>query len=432
MVLPLSKRREYFQSLLLQKPIGFKDIWYKGETQNLPIYGIDPRYLIYNIHNGRLETEVMTWRAEEKSAPEDAYDEKVHKKVEDFLWNTNIYRNQRTKDDIELKGQLEPGIVTVDGVIVDGNRRAMLLSKINRHVFKAVVLKDVYDENVEDIVRLETMYQLGQDTKLDYGPLEKYLHAKRLVRELDIDPQEVAVLMGGTSKTEVERLLRIMDLMDSYLAHIGCEGLYNMLKERDGSTKEGAFVDFEVDWRRLNGSTGNITWPYDKDVDLPQLQSIIFDHIRAGQDFMGEKSYRYISHGGGGKRSFFAYRDIWEGFAKMHQQRIDPVTAEQPTLEQFCKENPQHPSKVAAARELEAQWNREVDADLKKNFGITTDKLENRLDQSEPNRLLQKALNALNEIDYRANNFTECADLELIKAINSIAYEMKRRFDRKA
>lgn len=431
MVLPVEKRRAYFQSLLKEQPLGFKDIWYGGKTQALPVYEVDTRHLIYNLHNGRLETEVMTWRAEELAAPEEAYDEAVHKRIEDFLWNTNASRNARTKDDIEQKGQLEPGIVTLDGVIVDGNRRAMLLGKLSCHVFKAVVLKDMYDENVEDIVRLETMYQLGQDAKLDYGPLEKYLHAKRLACDLNIDKTEVAELMGLQADTQVERLLNIMDLMDKYLAHIGCEGLYNMLKESDG-TKEGAFVDFEVDWRRLNGSTGKINWDYDKEVDLPQLQSIIFDHIRRGQDFMGEKKYRELSHDGGGGKSFFAHKDIWDKFSQHHREHVDSVTSTMPTLEEFLKTNPQHSSKVAAARELDSQWISAVDSHLKKNFGIASDRLESRIDKNEPNRLLQRALSALSEVKYDADHFTESADLELIKQINTLVYEMKKRFDRRS
>ena len=108
---------------------------------------------------------------------------------------------KRTLQDLGRKGQQRPGIVTLDGVIIDGNRRAMLLRRLEgktneKQYFEAIILPDAYDENEKEIVRLETQYQLGEDAILDYGPLEKYLKAKRLKETLGIDVPEIAQLMG--------------------------------------------------------------------------------------------------------------------------------------------------------------------------------------------------------------------------------------------
>ena len=183
-----------------EKAISLSKLYYKGLSSFHPVYSIDLDLLVYNRHNGRLETEMLTWQ-QEHAVADDEYSDELHGLIETFLWETNASRNRRTLQDLERKGQQRPGIVTLDGVIIDGNRRAMLLRRLERqqnekHYFEAVILPDAYDENEKEIVRLETQYQLGEDAILDYGPLEKYLHAKRLKDALNIDEQEIAQLMG--------------------------------------------------------------------------------------------------------------------------------------------------------------------------------------------------------------------------------------------
>src|SRR4029077_2093940 len=108
---------------------------------------------------------------------------------------------------------------------------------------------------------------------------------------LGIEYDEISGLMGET-EGEVEKIHKIMGLMDEYLEHIECPGLYKLLKDSDG-TKEGMFVDLYHDLKRFQGSTDAVEWVYDKDVDLLDLKTIQFDYIRYGENFSGtEKDYR--------------------------------------------------------------------------------------------------------------------------------------------
>src|SRR3546814_14069083 len=75
--------------------------------------------------------------------------------------------------------------------IIDGNRRAMLLRRLEKTTgikqhFDAIILPHAYADNQEAIVRLETQYQLGEDAKVEYGALQKYLHVRRLHVDLGI------------------------------------------------------------------------------------------------------------------------------------------------------------------------------------------------------------------------------------------------------
>ena len=201
MVLERDVRQEKLTSLRekTRSAISRSKLYYKGASEIYHVFKIDLDFLVYNRHNGRLESEMLTWQ-NEHSVGDDEYDEDLHDLIEKFLWDTNPGRNKRTLQDLNRKGQQRPGVVTLDGVIIDGNRRAMLLNRLGKDLrekqfFEAIILPDAYDENEKEIVRLETQYQLGEDAILDYGPLEKYLHAKRLKESLGIDIPEIAQLM---------------------------------------------------------------------------------------------------------------------------------------------------------------------------------------------------------------------------------------------
>ena len=439
MLLPRHVRQTALAKLTADpsKPVSQNKLFYKGSSRVYPVHVIDLDLLVYNRHNGRLETEMLTWQ-HEHSVGDEEYDEEFHNQIESFLWNTNTSRNRRTLRDLEHKGQQRPGIVTLDGVIIDGNRRAMLLRRLEnqtnqKRFLEAVILPDAYDENEKEIVRLETQYQLGEDAILDYGPLEKYLHVKRLHESLGISEAEIGQLMGETT-TAVTRLLEIMRLMDEYLAHIGCDGLYNMLKEDDGGgTKEGMFVDLHSDVRRFEGGSGQVQWTFDPIVDILDLKTIQFDHIRYGSDFTGtNKTYRAISHDGGGKKSFFAHQNVWAAFANAHRQHVDPVTKALASLDDYLETDPNYDSRINAARARDLDWRRDVRAPIKRNFGISNEALDEIVDEIiEPNRLLSRALGALRRVDLESPGLTSnVKNKEIILEITRLTFNMKKAIER--
>lgn len=423
-------RKQYLQSQRKKDGKYTKKIFYKGTSQLMEVYDIDLEYLVFNQHNGRLESVMETWRAE-RGADSDEYDDSLHEKLKSFLWEAHRQKNKRTMADIHEKGQQNPGIVTLDGVIIDGNRRAMLLQRLGKQHFEAVILPDAYSENEREIVRLETQYQLGEDEKLGYGPIEKYLHAKRL-KKLGIPDEEGTVLMNLDSPAKFQELLDIMDLMDDYLEHIGSGSLYVLLKDSDG-TKEGMFVDLNADLKRFNGNTAQVQWPYDKETDLLDLKVVHFDHIRFGSAFVGTgKRYRKISHDGKGKKSFFAHKDLWDDFLDRHRSRVQPLTDELGQFDSYyndCRDVVE--SRSDAAKRFTEEWKGKVGPTMKENFGRVEGQLEEQKGVIEPEECLRRALNQLERIDLRSREYLlQPSNLDLIVRINRLAYEMKKGFEK--
>ncbi|NGY04963.1 hypothetical protein [Solimonas terrae] len=431
MVVSASVRKEKLSELLKSKPEGTQKLFYKGRAQTFPVHRISLDLLIFNEHNGRIEAEMLTWM-QEHQAPT-AYTQEKHDKIKSLLWELNEGRNEATLADLKKKQQQRPGIVSLDGVIIDGNRRAMLLERlgIQEHqpqYLEAIILPDAYADNEKEIVRLETQYQLGEDAKVEYGPIQKYLHARRLRVDLDIKEEEIDSLMGR-EKGYAARLLAIMQLMDAYLDHIGCPRLYTMLKDADG-TKEGMFVDLYSDLKRIEGKNAKVPWVQDE-FDQLRLRTIQFDYIRFGEFADAKKSYRAISHQGNSK-NFYCHEDIWREFAGEHGKVVDPITATADDLETYIAKNPHHGTKTEAAIARDREWRDTVDSAMKRNFGTAGDKLYYRMEVLKPRELLVKAKLALEKIDIEDDSLIADPDnLTLVRELNQLTYEMKKRFERR-
>lgn len=142
-VLPRTVRLERLRSLLADKgkATGNQKLFYKNTLESHPTFRVDLEWLIYNEHNGRLESEMLTWK-KQNSIEDGIDDSELNDQIDKFLWNVNVTKNKQTLEDLEQKGQLRPAIVTLDGVIIDGNRRAMLLRRAKKQWIEAVILPD--------------------------------------------------------------------------------------------------------------------------------------------------------------------------------------------------------------------------------------------------------------------------------------------------
>ncbi|WP_428383262.1 hypothetical protein [Nevskia ramosa] len=431
MIISASIRKQKLSDLRASKPEGSQKLFYKGRAETFPVHRIPLDLLIFNEHNGRIEAEMLTWK-QEHQAPT-AYTEEKHEEIRSLLWKLNITKNEATLVDLKKKSQQRAGIVSLDGVIIDGNRRAMLLGRLQEelhqpHYFDAIILPDAYADNEGEIVRLETQYQLGEDAKVEYGPIQKYLHARRLNLDIGIGVDEIDGLMGRDKGYSV-RLLGIMELMDGYLEHIGCPRLYTMLKDGD-ATKEGMFVDLYSDLKRIEGKNSKVDWVQDE-IDQIRLRTIQFDYIRLGEFADAKKSYRSISHQGG-KKNFYCHEDIWRDFASEHGKVVDPITTAMDDLEGYIAKNPHHETKTEAANARDNEWRDVVDAAMKKNFGTSGDKLYYRMADLKPRELLVKAKLALKEIDIEDDSLlADPGNEKLVRELNQMTYEMKKRFERR-
>ncbi len=223
-------------------------IRYGGDIRSFDAYKIPLDYLIYNKYNGRIGSHVKSFEKQYRDLNAENLDDA--KIIEKFLYESNINRNKTTEEDLVKNGQQKHGIVTSDGIVIDGNRRARLLRKIwhersewkrkghnvdHCQFFISVILPSGADP--KEINRLETTYQMGEDEKVDYDPIEKYLKCKELKEKYEFTESDIAEMMGE-EEGKIKECLQIMKLMDDYLCVLGYDGIYTRLEKR-----EGPFVD---------------------------------------------------------------------------------------------------------------------------------------------------------------------------------------------
>ena len=380
-------------------------LMYHGERKTFNAYQIPLSILTYNPYNGRIGSAVKSFERQNHALdPDNPADVAV---IEKYLWESKEEANKRTCQSLLDDHQEKYGIVTADGKIIDGNRRASLLNKLWRdekipanrkqhtQFFKAIVLP--IDADKKEILRLETTYQMGEDAKVDYGPIEKYLKAGDLASE-GFSNIEIADFMS-IKPTDVKEYLNVLKLMDEYLETYGYTGIYTVL-----DTREDSFLKLEVALRGY--AAGGVTkmWGYDTEGDVSDLKSIAFDYMRLGLD---QQEFRDIIRKPSMNNmdaSFFSNEEIWKQFAQKHFETVESVIEE--SVEDIIRKYPKGDvGRLLKARDNE--WRSKVKEKLNESFNRSKDKLNNKQQAAEPIKLLQKALAALSAIDANQESFKQ-------------------------
>ena len=394
---------------------------FNGERQEFNAYRIPLSILTYNPYNGRIGSVVKSF--ERQDLPLDPDDPADVKLIEKFLWESKKEANKRTMQSLLDDHQQKYGIVTADGKIIDGNRRACLLNRIWRddsiaenrkqhtRYFEAIILP--IDADRKEILRLETTYQMGEDAKVDYNPIEKYLKAGDLANE-GFSNKEIASFMG-VAATEVKMYLDVLKLMDEYLDTYGYTGIYTVLE-----TREDSFQKLNSALRGYAAGGVSSMWGYDVEADVSALKGIAFDYIRLGLD---QEDFRDIIRKPSRNNtdaSFFSNEEIWRQFTDKHFEMVDRIT-EKP-VDQIISENP-GADVGRLLRSRDKDWKDAIGEQLNENFQRSRDKLNNKQQAAEPMKLLQKAWEAISAVDTSQNSFIE--DPGIKEYLGKIAMKVK-------
>lgn len=375
-----------------------KRIRYCGDVKTFIEYEIPMDLIIYNVENGRIASLVKSYEREHSSLnPEKEEDAK---QIAQFLYDSNDIANKKTKRNIVANGQLETGIITCDGVLVDGNRRVSLMRQIlsdssfspseraRCEKFRAIVLPE--DADKKEILRLETTFQMGADEKVGYNAIEKYLHAQDLADQ-GFSTADISEFMNLDGANEVTKLLEIKQLIDEYLEYFGLDGLYTRLPK-----------GFEDDLQKLNTAirkikNGSISWiPTTRLTEVENdLKCISFDYIRLNAKSPDGFEFRSIASTS--NANFLVNEDIWNQFVQSWQDATSDIT--ETPIEVVLSEatTTNESSRLLEARDNE--WRTNVKDNLMEAFNDAQTTLNNKKEKEKPGVLFKRALNALQQID---------------------------------
>lgn len=210
------------------------------------VYDIDLSLLRYNRDNGRISCEMN-----EFSNKEDMDEMEIEKIIVD----SDKQSFDKTKGDIENFGQLEAGVVTYNGLVIDGNRRFTCLRQLNRknpsgqyNKFKAIILDQSHSKDRKIIKKLELNIQLKKEERVDYDPINKCLEAYKNINNGDFSIDEWSDA-SGMSVSKVKLMVEKASLISQFLKFIKKENNWRYAKfmKLDGPFEELAKEIMKLD-----------------------------------------------------------------------------------------------------------------------------------------------------------------------------------------
>lgn len=295
-----------------------------GEKFN--VYNIPVDYLVPNIKNDRL-----AWRIREYEASTDRpLSNEIAEDIEyvyRLILDENKNENKKTIADLAKKGQEEFGVITKDGIIIDGNRRATLLRELYKgkaadfhrsnedfKCFQAIVLSDDIKEN--DISALETMIQIGKDEKVPYNRINLYIKVDNLFSQ-GYNYKQIANYMNLKKDKDAEDMHELYKFMVDYLDTIGKPNHFTLLDGlEDQCIKTKAMSD------KLRSKVYEAKWDYTDD-DIDEYLEVCFDYMRSKYE---GKEYRETLLGkvqAGKTNGVFVDKNIWNNFRDRHRNIIE-------------------------------------------------------------------------------------------------------------
>lgn len=222
--MPMTTRAQKIQEYIKNpnaKKKGVVRIELEGQRKELEVYSLPWEFLVFNVKNGRLAKEVLMYERL-NNVQLDPESDKDALTIRDMLLQQEPAATTYLKEDISRVGQLEPGIITHDGIVINANRRFAVLqtlfdeTKDQKYRYMEVAILPPHVPP-RDLWMIEAGLQLSRDPRLSYGPINARLKLREGV-DSGLSAAEVALAMGqGLKEGDVKERLEELDLIDEYL-----------------------------------------------------------------------------------------------------------------------------------------------------------------------------------------------------------------------
>ena len=380
----------------------------KGDT--FKVWRIPLALLIPNVFNDRITWKIREYEAENDRVLDMESDDDIEL-LYSMIMQEHPADNEKTKADLAKNGQQVDGVITNDGRIVDGNRRATLLralfngeaDKYGQNVedfryFNAIVLPE--DVDAKEIMALETMLQIGVDKKVDYNRICLYIKVDNLIKA-GYTYAQIKQYMGLKSENDVENMANIFKLMEEYLVAIGKPNRFTLL---DGL--EDQFINTRTVFKKLDNGTYDANWEYTPS-DVASFKMVCYDYMRS--KFEGKK-YRDVLVGKPNKTNgVFIEKSVWDEFLEHHDGIVD---ANNPESEDDWKYLGKRGGK------------------LDQNLNNAVQKLDSVLKDKDITKLIREISVKVDRLEELVENAEEMSadDIESMKALSKSLYKISSKF----
>lgn len=236
-----------------------------AENREEIVYKVPLDLLRFRKENGRISSSVKSY--ERTTGHLSGKDSEAQSLLRKFLRDKDPEKTDELKQLLRAEGQREPGIITADGFLINGNRRKVALDELRGEhpekdtfqTMKVVILPGNRDEGgpptLKEIEQIENRYQLQAEGKAEYYGFDaalsirdKELSGYSLEQQMRDDPQYKLMEEGEFRRAVNKRrkdLLEPLEYVEDYLEAIGRPGEYWVVSRGLGDP-EGrwqAFID---------------------------------------------------------------------------------------------------------------------------------------------------------------------------------------------
>jgi hypothetical protein len=230
-----------------------EEIRWKGGKLVLPVASVDVNLVLLSHRSHRIKAQLQSLpKVDQDVVESDPYGQQAQEIVARLLRETAGY--EQIKNALAKDGQLNSGVLTTGGVLINANTRVVALRELRQQYVKVVVLPG--DAGEKEITELELRLQMEQEVKQDYSFTSQLLFIEDLINSGNYTTLEVGRALRPSltnSKADrkkavdlVEGELRLLGLIRDVQAASG--GALNFLYFDDNRQ---ALIEIDQDYQKL-------------------------------------------------------------------------------------------------------------------------------------------------------------------------------------
>lgn len=222
---------------LIEKTTLSRKLTLGGATKAYPVYRVRLDLLYYNDQNDRIATWITQYKNDASRQDFASLSrEEYNQVIQHFIVASNPAAIEKTKNNIALVNQREPGVVLLDGRIIDGNRRFTCLRMLNEtdpdfSYFETVILDDSGENSQKQIKMLELAIQHGEEQRVDYNLIDLAVGAYHDIIETGLLTIEEYASSTNETLSDVRRRLETAQLIIEFLEFMNTPKQYHIARE---------------------------------------------------------------------------------------------------------------------------------------------------------------------------------------------------------
>lgn len=221
------------------------EIEFRGKKILLPVVTLTPNVLLLNHNNARLNAQLVDHPQRDQVFKNPASIE-AQNVLSELLRATDKYKDLKVQ--LASLGQQRPGLVTRDGLLINGNTRVVALREIESPGVDVAVLPA--DANSEDLLEIEMSLQMTRLVHQDYTFTNELLLMDRYIKA-DHSHKQLATKMGWMrgGEKKVETRLRILGIIEEVRSLSSTYLPYHVF-----DSKEEHLKDLDKEYQTLKNS----------------------------------------------------------------------------------------------------------------------------------------------------------------------------------